>query len=150
VNCSIIQTNSNCSTCNQSTNICTGTFPGFGWNATISTGLACAVGTYSLGNTNVCISCISNACLACNSVNGFCTNCNRGYQYNSGTVVGSDCTLCSTGFYSIGGNGTCTICTNVGCSACNITHGFCTSCNAGYIWNNNSTAFAVNACTQCV
>lgn len=47
-----------------------------------------------------------------------------------------------------GTNSQCINCTSQSCQACNFRTGVCTSCNAGYNWNN-LTIISNNSCTTC-
>ena len=100
----------------------------------------CAQGTYSLGGTqSTCLSCISASCATCRPTDGICLSCNPGYNWNGLIVIlGNACSACSPGFFSLGGQNQCTVCTSMSCATCDPINGLCTGCNAGYGWDSST------------
>ncbi|ELP83590.1 protein serine/threonine kinase, putative [Entamoeba invadens IP1] len=151
----------------QPTGECVGCEGGQYANTATNSCKLCAAGTYSEQNATSCTSCVeghysfegatrckacSSVCNTCDKTTGVCLTCYSGYQLNAS----QSCEICRRGTYSYGiecvdceemkyqseeGQSLCLAC-NTNCASCDKTNGKCTTCKAGYGYDDGS-------CTLC-
>jgi len=93
---------SSCATCSLTTGVCQSCNAGYNWNnlnVILSNACTlCLAGTFSLGGTAQCQSCINAQCASCNPRTGFCTSCQPGHRYNGSAILSENvCIPCLAG-----------------------------------------------------